>query len=56
MVGLTAHDIHPPLYYGLLHGWLRMLNGQDPVALRSFSVIIGFMAQKRLLRVEIKST
>ena len=23
MVGLTAHDIHPPLYYGLLHGWLR---------------------------------
>ena len=26
MVELTAHDIHPPLYYGLLHGWLNLLD------------------------------
>lgn len=32
----TAYDIHPPLYYWLLHGWIR-LTGDSEVALRSLS-------------------
>ncbi len=32
----TAYDIHPPLYYWLLHGWVR-LTGDSEVALRSLS-------------------
>ncbi len=44
MVKLTANDIHPPLYYGLLHGWLALLNRPDPVALRLFSVVVGVLA------------
>jgi len=32
----TALDIHPPLYYWLLHGWMR-LTGDSEVAVRSLS-------------------
>ncbi len=32
----TAYDIHPPLYYWMLHGWVR-LTGDSEVALRSLS-------------------
>lgn len=32
----TAYDIHPPLYYWLLHSWMR-LTGDSEVALRSLS-------------------
>ncbi len=44
MLALTARDIHPPLYYALLHGWTALLYalglpGASPVALRSFSVL-----------------
>ncbi len=44
MVALTANDIHPPLYYGLLHAWLALLNGPSPVTLRLFSIIVGVLA------------
>ena len=49
MVALTARDIHPPLYYLLLHGWIGLLDalglhGAGPVALRSFSVLCGALA------------
>jgi len=35
----TAHDIHPPLYYALLHLWLVF--GESEFALRSLSVVAG---------------
>ncbi len=38
MVRLTAEDIHPPLYYALLHPWSALL-GLSPVALRLFSAL-----------------
>ncbi len=43
MVALTSLDIHPPLYYALLHGWM-LLAGTDPLALRLFSVVAGTLA------------
>jgi mannosyltransferase len=36
----TASDIHPPLYYVLLHGW-RIFVGQSEFALRAFSAFQG---------------
>ncbi|MCB9137894.1 MAG: glycosyltransferase family 39 protein [Caldilineaceae bacterium] len=44
MTQLTAQDIHPPLYYGLLHTWLAALGRTDPVTLRAFSVAWGILA------------
>ncbi|MDH7487607.1 MAG: glycosyltransferase family 39 protein [Anaerolineae bacterium] len=40
MVAQTARDIHPPLYYALLHGWIGLF-GPSPVAVRLLSVAIG---------------
>lgn len=36
----TASDIHPPLYYLLLHGWRELL-GDSEFGLRAFSAFIG---------------
>jgi mannosyltransferase len=36
----AAHDIHPPLYYWLLSGWVR-LSGTGETAVRSFSALLG---------------
>lgn len=44
MVGLTARDIHPPLYYALLHGWFALLADSGPVTARLFSVFCGIVA------------
>ncbi len=38
----SAHDIHPPLYYWLLHGWTR-LAGTSEIALRSLSALLGLL-------------
>ncbi len=43
MLWLTGHDIHPPLYYGLLHFW-TLLFGSGSLALRLLSVAIGILA------------
>ena len=43
MAALTAQDIHPPLYYALLHGWTTLL-GTGPAVLRLFSVTVGVLA------------
>ena len=40
MLWLTAHDIHPPLYYALLHGWTA-LRGQAPNLSDFLSALIG---------------
>ena len=42
MAALTAQDIHPPLYYALLHGWTALL-GASPAALRLLSVVVGVL-------------
>ncbi len=44
MLWLTAHDIHPPLYYALLHGWLLLFQSAQPTVLRLFSVFVGGIA------------
>lgn len=36
----SARDVHPPLYYELLHGW-TLLFGQSALALRSLSTLAG---------------
>ncbi len=41
MLSLTARDIHPPLYYALLHIWLALTNSTDPVAARLLSALFG---------------
>jgi 4-amino-4-deoxy-L-arabinose transferase-like glycosyltransferase len=38
----AAHDIHPPLYYYLLHFWVRLW-GNSEIALRSLSALAGTM-------------
>ncbi|MFC2023772.1 glycosyltransferase family 39 protein, partial [Chloroflexota bacterium] len=38
----AALDIHPPLYYWLLSGWVRML-GTSEAAVRSFSALLGVL-------------
>lgn len=38
----TASDIHPPLYYLLLHGW-RQLVGESEFGLRAFSAFAGVL-------------
>lgn len=43
MLWLTAHDIHPPLYYALLHGW-SLLFGPGPAAARVLSLALGTLA------------
>lgn len=40
MVRLTAEDIHPPLYYALLHVWLALW-GDGEAALRGLSAVLG---------------
>ncbi len=55
MIALTAQDIHPPLYYALLHAWIALL-GPTPIALRLCSVVVSlpgialaYVAARRLL-------
>jgi len=36
----ASHDIHPPLYYFLLHYWVRLF-GTSEAAVRSLSAIVG---------------
>ena len=38
----AAHDIHPPLYYWLLHFWTGLF-GSSEVALRSLSTVLGVL-------------
>ena len=42
MAARTAVDIHPPLYYALLHFWIS-LSGTGEFALRMFSVLAGMI-------------
>lgn len=42
IVSRTALDIHPPLYYALLHGWMRLF-GESEIAVRSLSVVASVL-------------
>ncbi|GIK71828.1 MAG: hypothetical protein BroJett021_08160 [Chloroflexota bacterium] len=44
MFDLTARDIHPPLYYVLLHGWIELWQSATPVVLRILSVLLAVLA------------
>jgi mannosyltransferase len=39
---ITAHDVHPPLYLWMLHGWMRLV-GESEFALRYLSLIGGLL-------------
>ena len=53
MVWLTARDIHPPLYYALLHGWISLWQNAAPATDRWLSVLFGVMALPALYWVGI---
>ena len=38
----TAADIQPPLYYFLLHGWIKLFGNDEP-AVRGLSVLFGIL-------------
>ncbi len=40
---LTALDVHPPLYYGLLHAWAGAI-GTTPLAVRALSLLAAVVA------------
>jgi hypothetical protein len=44
MLDLTAQDIHPPLYYALLHGWIVLWGSAAPPVVRGLSVLLGTIA------------
>ncbi|MEW6075502.1 MAG: glycosyltransferase family 39 protein [Candidatus Omnitrophota bacterium] len=41
--GVLATDTHPPLYYGIMHYWLKVF-GDSAVPARMFSVCVGLIA------------
>lgn len=43
LVRMAAEDIHPPLYYILLHIWLR-LGGDSAFAVRALSATVGLLS------------
>jgi 4-amino-4-deoxy-L-arabinose transferase-like glycosyltransferase len=50
MIKETAEDIHPPLYYALLHFWQGGA-GSSPLAARLFSVFVGVLTVLLVFRV-----
>lgn len=46
----ASFDVHPPLYYVLLHGWMIWL-GDGIMAVRSLSVLFGVMTVALTLRL-----
>jgi uncharacterized membrane protein len=43
IVAATAHDVHPPLYFFILHYWVALLDTSD-FTIRSLSVLFGVLA------------
>ncbi|MDW8071271.1 MAG: glycosyltransferase family 39 protein [Anaerolineae bacterium] len=50
MVQHTAQDIHPPLYYALLHIWLA-LTASTPEGARLFSIVVGTLLLPMIWRL-----
>ena len=38
----TGNDVHPPLYFALLHGW-RQISGDSEAGLRLLSAYLGLL-------------
>ena len=50
VAGAGAADVHPLLYYFLLHGWMGLV-GQSPLAVRFLSVAFGMVTVALLWRL-----
>jgi 4-amino-4-deoxy-L-arabinose transferase-like glycosyltransferase len=50
--GSGAADVHPLLYYFLLHGWMK-LAGHSPLAARFLSVLLGVLTVALLTRLAV---
>jgi hypothetical protein len=50
LIASTAADIHPPLYYLLLKGWIWWL-GDSPIGLRSLSVLSSLVSLWLMFRL-----
>jgi hypothetical protein len=48
--GAGAADVHPLLYYFLLHGWMELV-GQSPLAVRFLSAMLGMITVALLWRL-----
>lgn len=46
----TAQDIHPPLYYWMLHGWMRAF-GETEAAVRALSACAGLLLVAVVVRL-----
>ena len=58
-IAWTAQDVHPPLYYFLLHLWIRLC-GDSALAVRAFSALAGiatvpliYLLGKRILSDDV---
>ena len=50
VAGAGAADVHPLLYYSILHGWMWMV-GRSPLAIRCLSVVLGMLTVALLWRL-----
>ncbi len=50
VAGAGAADVHPLLYYFLLHGWMGLV-GRSPLAVRFLSVLLGMLTVALLWRL-----
>lgn len=50
IAGRTALDIHPPLYYWLLHAWMQLF-GESEIAVRSLSVVASVLLVAVVYRI-----
>ena len=50
MVGWTAQDVQPPLYYAVLHGWTRLVGGSE-FSLRYLSAMCHVLAAACMYRL-----
>ncbi len=50
VIATTAADVHPPLYYILLHGWMSVF-GQNDMAIRGLSILFLLGALVVLYRI-----
>ena len=53
IVSLTAHDVHPPLYYLLLHFWTKLF-GETESAVRMLSVAFSVLSVFVIFRLALE--
>lgn len=50
IANITAHDVHPPLFYWLMSGW-RILSADGEFGLRLFSALVGLLTIAAVYRL-----